>query len=670
MAQILTEPTTPTALATQGSPVPPAPAGPAAAPDIDIPSVIGQYRAQSERARRSRHNLNKRNWDLYHGKQDFSHKQAFQSQEFMPDLPIAIEQICGVIERALTDFNDWYELSPVNISDFNDSTQAALLDPVVLQKFMSYFLDRLWQPGEQPDTSYGFPLLVSDAVKMGVNESLVTLKVYGVDDVDDRYRLEAGERVVEQDFGNGDVLSYTVPTQVVQRIQTRKFRIAIDIIPWEDFFPDPSGNNLFVIHEVDRPIHELRANPSYDPEVIDALEARTLKDAEADAEKRRRNAQDQSDSVVPTVRVREFWGDVVDPKTGTLLHKNVLITTVEDKYLLRKPTPNPFWHGKRPFVSAPLIRVPLSKVHKALVDHAGPMAMLINEVMNLMIDGAIASTWGTRQVRADLLENPEDIENGIPQAFTAVLKPGVPEGQKFLERVDSGEVPQFAAMMLQRIEQSFQVGLATPDLKLGILPPRQVKATEIVEAMQGSGSLFEGIVARTEDGVIVPTLELVWLTIWQYVNDFSTPEVVAILGEQRALALQRMTPAERFVRMASSVNYKVNGLRAILGRARDYQKLVTMLQVLSSNPALAMAFDKKYSVVKLLGLLMKSIGIDPSNLEKDMGAGPEFNIAALAGAGGAAPGGTGGPESQIEGAMAEANPDGFQGAQTPQGPQT
>jgi hypothetical protein len=99
--------------------------------------------------------------------------------------------------------------------------------------------------------------------------------------------------------------------------------------------------------------------------------------------------------------------------------------------------------------------------------------------------------------------------------------------------------------------------------------------------------------------------------------------------------------------------------------ARDFQKFVMLLQTLSANPALAAAFDKKYSIIKLMGQLMKAMQIDPTSLEKDAGAGPEMPLELLGGTGGG-----GSPPSTrtpppTELGMAPTNPLGDRGTQTP-----
>jgi hypothetical protein len=659
----------------------------------EILRAIDRYRENAWRARWSRADLNKQAWDFYHGRQDFSHKMKHQSKEFLPDFPMAVEQIAGTIEQGLVDFSDWFDVEAMS--------DQPIIDPGTIRKLLTYFLERLYEPGNQAESAYTISRCVGDAVKMGLLEAVLTVKVYAVDLETPRFVLERGS--VPMAAGNhpvtGELVIYEQPTEHVRRVVIPQTRLAIDIVPWEDFFPDPSNQGLYTIHEVSRSLADLRQNPDYNPEVLDRIAAGRQWTSSGgtmpDYEKRRRSGQAQTEEGALPGRVRETWGRVVDLRDGKELLPEGLVTTAANEFL-REPGPNPFWHGKRPFVCAPLVRVPLSSVHKSLSDHAVPMARAQNEMMNLMIDGGLASVWGVRQIRTDLLENPEEVSEGIPQGYTGVLKPGTPVNEKFLERVDDGSEPQFGVDMLNRLGAAFQSALVLPDLARGVLPPRQVKATEIVQAQQASQGLYSVIAGRLEDCFIGPVLELSWQTLWQYLDDFTESELLQLLGASRALALQTLTQEQRFVMLAQAAKFHVRGLRSLNQRQQDFAKITTLLQSIGVNPALLMAFDSKFSVPKLLEVMVKAVGIDPSTIEKtpEEIEAQQAQQAAAAASGGGMPGmpgappgpggpqqgppapgtpssgptdvgtnGTGGIGSEIEKAMAPANPGGFRGGQ-------
>jgi hypothetical protein len=612
--------------------------------------AINFHREDSHRSRFTRRDLNKANWDLVWGRQDWSHKAAHQSREFLPDLPMAFERASAVVERALTDFGDWFSLEGGD----------GFLEDQTARKLLQHHLDRLWRPGNRVPTQRRFAGAVGDGVKFGFAEATATFKVFGVDTEELRFRLQ---RPPPDKIPSA---TYERTRDILQQVTVRSFRLAIDPIPYEDYYPDHSTLNLYDIHEVTRGLHELRANKDYDPEAIERLQSVASNQQEDRERKRRRTGHDRPGGHEQfTVRSREFWGTLLEPTTGKVLEQNKLITTAGDTLFLRGPRPMPFWSGRRPFVTCALLPIPQSTVHKALLDLAGPMARLQNEFTNLMLDSAFKTVHGIGQFDPHIIENADECTEGIPPGFDAVLKQNVPTGRKFYERLDEGGVPQFADFMLRRIERAFQDSMATSSIGMGQLAPRQVKATEIVESLQATSDLFEAIAARIERDLIAPTLELSWQLIWQYLEDFTDEQLVKILGPRRALRLHMMTREQRFVRLAQGFEFKVQGLRSIAARARNFQKLVMLLQTITNSPALAQAYDRKWSTTKLLEQMIRALDIDHTTLEKDQDqrGRPEFDLRLLgAGGNGRVPGGTGGPESQIEAAFAQQNPEGFQGS--------
>lgn len=645
----------------------------------EILEAIDVYRKTSHDARWSRFTKNKEGWDFYHGRQDWSHKLKHQSKDFMPDFPMAVERIGMTFAQPFAETTDWFDVQTIGLG-------AGAFDPVDIRKWLQFYLDRLYQPGDYADTARPFSIVMSDAAKMGVIEAVICFKVYAVLCNRKQYLLESGNPLSDYES------DYSQLDHVVKSVDVPTLRLAIDLVPWEDYYPDPNGTNLWDIHEKSVTLAHLRDNPDYDEKEIDTLATGGSSGSSGgttpEYERRRRNDQDDPGGRIVMPRIRETWGDVIDLRTGKYLLRNHFMTTTTNKRFLREPTPNPFWHGRRPFVHAPLLRVPLSEVHKAIADHAVPVARAMNELDNLMLDGAIASVWGVRQVRADLLENPEEIDDGIPQGYTGVLKAGADPSLKFVERITEGDVPQYAVEMQRQKGAQFQTATALPDTAQGNLPPRQVKATEIAQTSQASAGLFAGLATFLERSLVDPTLELSWMTLWQYVDDFLEPEVVQVLGADRAMILQAMPAAERFVMMAQAIRFEVKGLRQLAQSQEMFSRLTTFLQSLGVNPALLQAFDSKYDLVPYLDDMMKSMRLDPSRYERKPGqvssmtpeamgiAAPEGPVPAGGIGGGTGPGGptggttqspgtsgTGNAQSSIEATMAQANPTGFRGGQ-------
>jgi hypothetical protein len=567
--------------------------------DFNLLHESRRLQTRSDIAFRARRKKNEENWRAYLGEQDFSYKAEFQSRETTPGFPMAVDHIVGTFERALTDSDDWLIAEP--------GTAAArpFLDAAAIQSTLQFYLSRLWKPGNHPETAHGIQVVVGDAAKRGILEPRVVFKVWPVLVKRRHYRFKKVEPTQE----SGAFPAYEFVGKELEPVEVETMRLAIDVIPDEDYFPDPSEACRYEIHRTRKQLHELLANPEYDQEAVKRL----LGKAAAEYKRGRDAAGVAKDPF--EVEVFEAWGDIIDPDSGELLHENVFWTWAGDE-IIRQATPNPFWDGTRPFVVAPLIRVPNHIEGKALADHAVPMWKAMNELVNLLLDQAMRAAWGIGQVRTDIMESPEEVADGIPQGYTAVLKPNTPSGQRFYERVDEGQAPQISLDNLNRLEGFLQEALATPDTKLGQIPQRATKATEIVQAMQSSGSLYESFAARFEDTALEPLFEKCWRLILQYADDFLEEELIAALGPTNIIRLMDLSPAERF-KMLHHTHFKVRGLRGLATRDRTFQKMMTVVNLLATNQQLSDHFGQTYDYGKLWDQVLRASGIDPLSIELD-----------------------------------------------------
>src|ERR1051326_5965449 len=82
------------------------------APDTDLTvlKAIDAYKREAEDAKKDRTARDRINMATYMGNQDWSHKQAGQSREFLPKVPVAVEQFSAFLKRALVQFGDWFSV--------------------------------------------------------------------------------------------------------------------------------------------------------------------------------------------------------------------------------------------------------------------------------------------------------------------------------------------------------------------------------------------------------------------------------------------------------------------------------------------------------------------------------------------------------------------------------
>jgi len=203
------------------------------------------------------------------------------------------------------------------------------------------------------------------------------------------------------------------------------------------------------------------------------------------------------------------------------------------------------------------------------------------------------------------------VTGGIAQGDTLIVKNTLPSNAKVFETVSVGNIPQDAMAIYGLTDREFLQASLSNELKLGSLPPKQVKATEVVELTQSQAITLDSINSDIEDELITKVLRKAWLLIIQ------NGDVLNAIGTRAAFALSQTSPAERYVLFADKCSFKVHGLSAVMSKMRDFQKMMAMLQGVSQNPLLFQAFFKMISPGKVLSHLFKSLSINPEDLKKD-----------------------------------------------------
>jgi hypothetical protein len=588
----------------------------AADPEIEREQILNFVKearraSAQDPARQNRLKQNQQNLDMAALKQDYSNKRKGQSREVLPKVATATEQIATFVKRALTDFGHWFQVElPDNAPITDSEAREWLLQNLNMQTRISpQYLD--------------FPSTVSDAMKVGLLESMIVFKVHGKKITTSTPGIERTQEVREVPGPDGQPMAVPVPVESLIQKRQQSWRLLVELIPPEDYYPDPTGACLYEIHSVEKDLWEVvqgAEDGMYDHDevmlLVESAHGEYPDDQFAENVRRKRGQMNFAQPAWRTrVRLDEFWGNILD-EDGGLLHENVVCTVANDRYLVRKPQPNGNWHGQSPFVAAPLIRVPFSVWHKALMDAATYLNIAMDEMFNLMLDGGLAAVWGTRQIRPDLLEDARQISDGVPQGETLVLRDGVPLGAKVLEQVATGAVPPDALNMYGILDREFQGSSLILQLNMGALPPKQVKATEIVEAQQSTMSFFDGVARDLENRLIAPTLWKAWCNMLQNADDTEASEIITAIGPEAARTLAGMSPAMRFVSMSKGAQFKVSGVSAVAARSRTFQKLMAFMQAVSANPLFMQAFTNRFSVDKVLDTMMQALNLDPRDLEK------------------------------------------------------
>ena len=286
--------------------------------DSKIIRVSESYVREAAEAKKSRMDKNKENFDVYHLNQDFSHKDEGQSQEFLPRQSMGVEQIAAFIHQGLLESGEWFkvDLNPGVVNPVINANEAQMITNRQLEKA-------------------GFSQMVHDSLKLGQLGSLMIVKVHGK-------RVPTPRYFVKEEF---DSANKKIKKQLMLD-EKDIWQLNFSLIRHEDFYPDPTGRGLYIGQQIEMDISDLYAlaegeNAIYDMKVIDDLGGNF--DGEDEDQKNNKARETGQNVTISRFRKRvklvEFWGTIIDPDTGKVLHKNVTWTVANDRWLIQKPSP-------------------------------------------------------------------------------------------------------------------------------------------------------------------------------------------------------------------------------------------------------------------------------------------------------------------------------------------
>ena len=587
----------------------------AIAPDdrLTVISFVTQCMKEAEQSKSYRKILDEQNWDAYHGRTTYNNKVEGQSDEFIPKVSLALEQIAASIKRGLVSFGNYFD---VTLTPDPVVTGA----PLTASGIVKLMRHRLEDSSELIKGCTDFATTLEDGIKAAALSSLLILKVHGVWDVSRKYTAEVQPIYTDEtDETTGFTYQkFSHQQEDLVLIETKVWRLVVELVNPKDFFIDPSGRELYHIHRTYKDLYEIvdaADSGDYDKEAVKELARSSYTNMEQQSELQRQTNQPNSPSpdFRKEVELWEFWGTTLD-SDGGVANRNCRCVIANKMHIIKKPEDNPNAHGEHPFVYSPLVRVPFTTLHKGLFDQAVAFNLLLNDIFNLAADGALGSSWGINLVQAGAIQNLDQFEDCIPSGSTLMVDPSADITKVFMN-VKTGGVSSDTFNMMNYTDQQFNAASHLSDTKLGVLPKKTQSATGIADAGAATDNYIGAIIFNLEQNVIKPALRKAWLTMLQNVDNWYADDVVGCIGETAAKMLAQMSPARRFANYALGTNFKVDGLSSLMARNQEFQKLMLLQQELTTNPMFAQEFMKKYSIAKLIARFFKVTNMDPEDFQ-------------------------------------------------------
>lgn len=538
--------------------------------DEDLVKIFDGYRKEAEDGRRSgpapRDTVWEANWDRYWGKYDNTKKAPWQSTYVMPEAPQYIDRWAAAMREALDTGGEWFGVE-------DETGQNGPLMPHVT-KLMKVLLGRcsITPDGHQADFSSVF----EDQMKMGALMQLCASVTWD---------------------------------------ESRQWPTVASVDPRE-VWVDPKLRHLYRRRRYMIDKHELRAlakeadgngDKLYNETVIAAL-LTSIDEIEREKEQSSGHSSGGQPTTRQEIQIEEWLATVVD-NDGDVVVSRGLTVIANDRFAIRGPEENPFWHDTDWIVSTPLIPVPFSAYGRTYMEDWADVADAFVEMTRLILDGTFTSTLKAFAATPSMLNDPSQLANGIAPNTIFQLSDEGTDIKNFLKEIDLGTLPAESFQVWQALKQELRDGAKLSEIALGQLAPKQgTTATEISTVSQSGSAMVRSMARTVESRFVEPVLTLVYQTALQHM-DFTA--LASELGEETAMMLQARKEEFRDLK----IKFRVRGISSIVDRQSQLRNMLALLQLVAQNELLFQEFVKNTSMRKTLNKLFQLFGIDMADLQ-------------------------------------------------------
>ena len=542
--------------------------------DLEMVMALQGYWNESDNNRKSGLNPREDKWrsnlNLYWNRYDFSKKAQWQSRETMPEVPAFVDRFAAAMKETLISLPEGF----YNVVDPADE-EGDLAEAV--QEITDVLLTRVGR--SQTGQIMPFSAVFEEQCKLGclmAMSSVVTWK---------------------KDVPDG--------------------RVAIDTVDPRFVWLDHTGRNMYRVRRIEVDRHELqemvkqkdkRGNAIWKLGNMESLiNSLTLYDMVYKAEMAGHGVFTSSPRA--PITLDEYIATVVS-NTGEVIAERSLCVVANQKFLLRGPEKNPFWHGSDWLTYTPLLPTPLSVYGRTYMEDFASIATTFTELTNLLLDAAFASSLKAWAVVPGLLMNPEQLASGITPNKMFMLEEGV-DPKMFAQSMDLGTLSPEGVQMWQLLKNELTEASGTNEIGLGQFAPKsRTSATEVNATQQSSGAIVRSVASTVETRWLDPTLDLVWKTGLQHLKP-NNKALQAAVGQDmwKAIYQNRKELVER------PFTFQARGISNAIYRAQQLKSLLSMLQIVGSNPNLAQAFFQEVPMQNLLDKMMELSGIDFTKLK-------------------------------------------------------
>lgn len=543
------------------------------AKQLELVQILVDYKKEAVDNRQSGLNPRDDKWrqnlDLYHNRYDFSNKAAWQSKNVMPEVPSFIDRFAGALKEALVATpNGFYTV----IDPYDREHDLSQSIKNMLDVWLSV------SGKNQVGTPLDFSSVFEEQCKIGAMMAMTSKVLW------------------KNDIPGGRVAIETHDPRMVWLDHTYRglYRIARTELDLADIArmataTGKRGKPLYNLAEMQR----LVASLSEDNMVKKELSG---------------NGEEITSNRQPII-FDEYYASAVG-RDGKLLLDNEMVIVANDRFIVRGPEPNPFWHGRDWLTYAPLVTVPLSPYGRTYMEDFGAIAKVFNDLTNLLLDATYTASMKAYVLVPDMLKDPSQANTGIWPNKTFLLQDGY-SAKDFATALELGSLDAGAINIWQQLKGELSEAAGMNEIGLGQLPDKtHIAATAVAGAQQSSSAILRSVAQTIETRYLDCTLDLAWKTGLQHVklNDMKMQEAVgpamwsALHGQRKQLITRPIT-------------FQARGISTLIQKSQKLQALLSVMQVISANPNLMQAFMQRIDIMKFVDLLFSLSNVDLSKLE-------------------------------------------------------
>ncbi|MBF0524676.1 MAG: hypothetical protein HQK56_06210 [Deltaproteobacteria bacterium] len=491
----------------------------------------------------------------YRSEEDFGNKQEWQHRTCSPEVFPAVKGAVATIKNLMIRSEDYFTIEKVGGED------AGLADGFT--KLVQFHL-----------RDCDFTSRFCEAVESAFVLSLGVLKLF------------VGEEPRTSISGQ-------------ERITRRTARLKCEVVdPFQLFFP---MDKSFFIEEkrVTVPyLHTMAQRGLFDKGVVEQVAQEDYGSDERESERLTRLGLTKvTNPYRREVVLHEYWGDLIG-LDNRAVQRNVTFVVANEKYLIRPPVPNPFWHGKPPYVMITPLQVLFRHVGTGLVEGVRTLQRALNNLVNIQLDSILFRMLNLFEVNQSNLIYPEDLEELYPGK---IFRKGT--DAPLVTQIPMSEPSMGAFRMMEQLRRSIQNYTGVTDFLMGLgVTSGGTTATEVSSKVQQSNAMFESIARDIERQGIVGAVDLAKDLIIQFLMDADPgvePNAARILG-QAGVPMDAMSLGERMDLLEGDWDVYPRGISVFLEKSEALSQLISFLDILGKNPAFSAQVNSEALLRRIL----------------------------------------------------------------------